>query len=691
MIKFRARQLLKTELDEQRLLAARALQAFVGIAILLLLLAARFAWLQIFAHEQFAAKSDENRVRQKPIVPTRGLIFDRNGVLLAENRLAYRLELIPEQAGDVQKTYAELAKLVVLDEEANEDFAKSLRQYRKFEGVPVKLRLNDEELANLNVAMYRLPGVEIVPYFVRHYPSKALAAHVVGYVGRLDERDLERLAEAEDRTQMPVLRNYSGTTHIGKTGIESRYEDILHGTVGYERIEVNASGRTVRVLKRVPAVPGKNLYLSLDIRLQGEAFAAFGEQSGAAVAIDPSNGQVLAMVSKPSFDPNLYVNGISRKDYAALMQDPARPTFHRALSGTYPPGSTFKPFIGMAGLELGLRTAQDSVLSTGIFYLPGAKRGYRDWKAGGHGVVNLHEAMAQSVNTYFYKLALELGIDQLHDYVAQFGLGSVTGIDINGEATGLVPTKAWKAKVSKMPWFPGETVVCGIGQGQMSVTPVQLAVASATLASGGVRYPPHLLLATQEQLEKPIIPVPFPPINTTPFIRNPGNVETMRSAMVAVLHGPTGTARAVGNGLPFQIAGKTGTAQQISANAPRDAQGQVDPRYKNQALFVGFAPAEAPKLAVGLIVEQGGSGAHAAAPVGRAIFEAFLTPVAARARVNQAQAQVPPTQAADNEELPIDELEVPVTDVPVPEAPTSPASEPRANPLPEPTTESESQ
>ena len=660
---------LKAEADERRLLTARTLQAFAVITLLMIILVARFAWLQIFAHEQFAAQSLENSIRQIPIAPPRGLIFDRNGVLLAENRLTYRLELIPEQTKSVETTWQALSQIIALDAELKEDFERVRLQHRKFQNVLIKPRLTEDELARVSVALYRFPGVKIVPYLSRYYPLGNATAHIVGYVGRIDEKDLARVD--------PI--NYAATTHIGKIGIESRYEDILHGEVGYERVEVNAAGRTVRELTRVrkAPVPGKNIYLSIDIRLQIAAAAAFGTQTGAAVAIDPANGEVLAMVSLPSFDPNLYVNGISKTAYQTLILDPARPTFHRALSGSYPPGSTFKPFVAMAGLELGLRTPNDTVFSTGIFYLPGAKRGYRDWKVGGHGVINLREAMAQSVNTYFYKLALDIGIDRLHDYAARFSFGAPTGIDLNGESAGLMPSKAWKKSVSKLPWFPGETVVAGIGQGQVSVTPVQLAVAGATLAAGGIRRRPHLLLATQANISGPIIAAQTKPIDVSSFITNPANLVAVRDAMIAVLHGPTGTARAVGNGAPFIMAGKTGTAQQISANAPRDANGQVDPRFKNQALFVGFAPAMAPTIAVGLIVEQGGSGAHAAAPVGRAIFEAFLPKIsgAPAASAQPADTAAPANtnatspQLIEDEELPIDELEVVVPDNSAPPTP----------------------
>ncbi len=653
-MKFRTGRALKGEADERRLLAARALQAFFVITLLIIALTSRFAWLQIFAHEQFAAQSLDNSIRQIPIAPPRGLIFDRNGVLLAENRLAYRLELIPEQTTGVAQTWMNLSQIIALDDELKADFERARIQHRKFQNVLIKPRLSDEELARLSVAMYRFPGVKIVPFLSRYYPLGAATAHIIGYVGRLDEKDLSRVD--------PI--NYAASTHIGKVGIESRYEDLLHGQVGYERVEVNAAGRTVRELLSVRKAPvaGKNLYLSIDIRLQIAAAAAFGTQTGAAVAIDPKNGEVLAMVSVPSFDPNLYVNGISKTAYQALITDPARPTFHRALSGSYPPGSTFKPFVAMAGLELGFRSPQDTVVSRGIFYLPGAKRGYRDWKPGGHGVINLKEAMAQSVNTYFYTLALEMGIDTLHDYVVRFGFGSPTGIDLNGEAAGLIPSKAWKKTVSKMPWFPGETVVAGIGQGQVSVTPVQLAVAGATLAAGGIRRQPHLLLATQAQMQGPIVAAERETDGAS-FIHDPAHLIAVRDAMIAVLHGPTGTARAVGNGAGFIIAGKTGTAQQISATAPRDAHGQVDARYKNQALFVGYAPAMAPIIAVGLIVEQGGSGAHAAAPVGRAIFTAFLP---------KTDVPPPPANAASDfnsdEELPLDPIEVELPDAPPVEA-----------------------
>jgi len=618
----RTQNRLKNEADEQSLFTARALQALLVVAVCLVLLLLRFAWLQVIAHEEYTAKSESNRIRMRAIAPPRGLIFDRNGLLLAENQLAYRLELVPEQArkieGGIDAIWERLSQIVALDEDARGDFEKSRKQHRHFEGVPIKLRLSEEEVARINVALFRLPGILISPYLTRQYPYGPEFAHVLGYVGRISVDDLQRLD----------VKRYEGTSYIGKTGIEAYYEPILHGIPGYERVEVDAAGRTVRVLKRVLPKAGKNLVLSVDADLQRAVMLAYGEQTGAAVAIDPDNGSVLAFVSMPSFDPNLFVNGISQRNYRALLDNPLQPTFNRALNGTYPPGSTFKPFMAMAGLELGLRTPESTVYSSGTFYLQGDKRGYRDWRAGGHGVVNLHESMAQSVNTYFYQLAFELGIDRMHDYMQQFGLGSRTGLDLLGESSGLMPNRAWKQRVKKQAWFPGETVVCGIGQGQISVTLVQLAHASAVLAAAGVSYKPSLLLAIEDPVTGLRESALKPPVAAS-FIKNVNNVISVHDSMKAVLHGPTGTARAVGAGSAYWMAGKTGTAQQV-AIARRPVAGAASSRFKNQALFVGFAPAElAPgstqaRIAVGLVVEQGGSGAHAAAPVARAIFDSYL-------------------------------------------------------------------
>ncbi len=674
---FRHQNRLKNDADEQSLFAARALQALLVVAICLSLLLARFGWLQVFAHDEYTAKSENNRIRMRALAPPRGLIFDRNGLLLAENQLAYRLEMVPEQArkmeGGIDALWQRLSQIVALDEDARVDFEKSRTQHRHFEGVPVKLRLSEEEVARINVALFRLPGVQITPYLTRRYLYGPEFAHVLGYVGRISVEDLQELD----------AKRYEGTSYRGKSGIEAFYEHVLHGEPGYERVEVDAAGRTVRVLKRVLPKAGKNLVLSIDAALQRAVIQAYGVQTGAAVAIDPDNGAVLAFVSLPSFDPNLFVNGISQRNYQALLADPLRPTFNRALNGVYPPGSTFKPFMAMAGLELGLRTPESTVNSRGIFYLQGDKRGFRDWRAGGHGVVNLQEAMAQSVNTYFYQLAFELGIDRMHDYIQQFGLGTPTGLDLLGESTGLLPNKAWKLRVKKQPWYPGETVVCGIGQGQISVTITQLAHAGAALAAAGVRYTPSLLLAIEDPATAARVSALKPASNAS-FISNLSNVTSVQSSMQAVLHGPTGTARAVGNNSQYWMAGKTGTAQQV-ATVRQAVAGATVSRFKNQALFVGFAPAgraldsttksKQQRIAVGLVVEQGGSGAHAAAPVARAIFDSYLIdgkrllPESARTSF---VATTPPPPALIDPDAALEQLELESLSVPT----VSPASPP---------------
>lgn len=595
---------------EAALFRRRALAGFAIIACCLAVLLARFYWLQVLQHDEFSARSDANRIKIRPLPPARGLIYDRNGVVLADNVPQYRLELTPEQAGDVADTLARLQRVIALSPEDIERFNEVRRLKRRFDGVPVRLQLSEAEVAHFAVHRHQFPGVEVVPYLTRSYPQKELLSHVVGYVGRIDEGDRERLDPAR----------YAGFSHIGKTGIERQYEDVLLGEPGYEQVETDAQGRALRVLHRVPPKQGRHVRLTIDARLQEAAVAAFDGRPGAAVAIDPRNGEVLALVSLPGFDPNLFVNGISRRDYKALLDASYRPLFNRALQGGYEPGSTVKPFLGLAGLELGLRTPEWTILSTGKFRLEGASHVWHDWKVGGHGRVDLREAIAQSVNIYFYQLAVDLGIDRMGEYMTKFGFGRPTGIDLQGEASGLIPSREWKQRVHRKPWYPGETVIAGIGQGYWIATPLQLASALATLAQGGVRHTPHLLLATQPPLETP------PAHEVVPtFVKNPGNLDVVREGMVAVMHGPTGTARAHGAGARYAIAGKSGTAQRYT----RKDGGEYDEKrvaehLRHQALFVAFAPAEAPRIAVALVVEHGSSGSKAAAPVARAILDAYL-------------------------------------------------------------------
>lgn len=506
------RRSIKDPRGESLLFRRRALAGFVLIVLCLCLLLSRFVFLQVMHHDEFVTRSQANRVKPRAIPPARGLIYDRNGVLLADNVPAFRLEVVPEQIKNMPAMLAELGKVVPLDPDDLDAFRKQLKQSRRFENVPLKMRLTEDEIDRFAVNRWRFPGVDVVPYLTRRYPLGGLFAHVVGYVGRIDAEDLDRLD--------PV--RYKGTSHVGRSGIERSYENVLHGTPGYELLEVNADGRTQRVLETHAPTPGRNLYLSIDVRLQKAAESAFAGRPGAAVAIDPRNGQVLAMVSVPTFDPNLFVNGISQADYSALTGDPDKPLYNRALRGVYPPGSTVKPLVGLAGLETGMRTPQDTVVSTGVFYIPGQQRGYRDDQRGGVGRVDLVGAIEQSVNTYFYKLALDMGIDRFSEYMGKFGFGRPTGIDLIGESSGVLPSREWKAANFRQPWYPGETVIAGIGQGFWAVTPLQLSHAIATFAGHGVPYTPRLAMATQDGVSAQPQPLANPPSGPS-VIRKPAD------------------------------------------------------------------------------------------------------------------------------------------------------------------------
>ncbi|MDQ2972813.1 MAG: penicillin-binding protein 2, partial [Pseudomonadota bacterium] len=456
----------------------------------------------------------------------------------------------------------------------------------------------------------------VTPYLTRNYPLGADFAHVVGYVGRIDDKDAARLDA--DR--------YAGTTHIGKSGIERFYEARLHGTPGYELVEVNVDQRPQRVLERVAPTPGENLYLTIDTKLQKATIAAFDGRPGAAVAIDPRNGEVLAMVTVPSFDPNLFVNGISRDDYSTLLENPDKPLLDRALRGGYPPGSTIKPFMGLAGLELGIRKPQDTVLSTGEFHIPGQARGYRDDVRGGSGVVNLVQAITQSVNTYFYSLALQMGIDRMDAFLSKFGFGSETGIDLPAESDGVLPSPEWKRKTFNTPWYVGETVIAGIGQGYWVVTPLQLAHAVAVLAEAGLPHAPHLLRATRAALNAPVVTVNYPDPPAS-LIHNPANFEAVRAGMIGAVNDPRGTAYKLGEGFPFVIAGKTGTAERFSrtSEAWTTTKNKVILAARHRALFECFTPAEAPRIAVVVVLEAGAWGGSDAAPIARKMLNAWLT------------------------------------------------------------------
>jgi penicillin-binding protein 2 len=606
---------IKDGAEEQRRFNRRAAESFVLVLLASLLLVARYVYLQVVSHDEFTARSRNNQVKVIPVAPNRGLIYDRRGRPLAENRPAFRLQIIPEKTGDLDDTFERLADLVSLPEDARERFETNRRRYRSFDGIPVKFGLTESEVARLAVNQHLLSGVEVVSYLARYYPQGDLLTHVLGYVSRLDEDDLQSIDASE----------YRGTTHIGKSGIEQFYESDLHGSVGLEKVETNVQGRVLKVLDRQGPIHGEDLILSLDLNVQRAAWDALGDRAGAVFAVDPRDGSVIAMVSKPAFNPNLFVQGISASDYAEILADPSRPLFNRALQGGYEPGSTFKPFIGLGGLELGVIDRGQRVFSNGYYYLPGLDRPFRDWKKGGHGWVDIGGALEQSVNTYFYSLAYRMGIDRMHDYLEQFGFGSPTGIDLNGENSGILPSRDWKRGQFGEPWYPGETVIAGIGQGFNVITPVQLSVALAALANGGTVYAPRLLLAGKPAGNEEVRVNQAAVIQQVP-VADLENWMAVRDGMRRVVHGERGTARAIRPVGGYQVAGKSGTAQVVA----QDEEDEVDPdelafHLRHHALFMAYAPFDNPIIAVAAIVEHGGGGSREAAPVAMAVVESWLS------------------------------------------------------------------
>lgn len=599
---------IKDIVGESNQFRARALVGMVVMVLAIGAVAARFFYLQVIQHDEFVARADANRIKVQAIAPTRGLIVDRNGVVLADNRSSYRLQITREEALDVPATLRRLQQVVALSEEEIAAFNRLSSATRRFLPVPLKFDLSELQMAQFALDRHRFPGVDIVPYEVRRYPLGAEMAHVLGYVGRIDERDLARLDSGE----------YAGSSHVGKLGLEAHYENLLHGKVGFNRVEVNAQGRTLRVLERQPPQHGAQLKLSIDVQLQREAIRAFGDTTGALVAIDPRTGEVLCLVSVPGYDPNPFVNGISSKAYAKLIEAPTRPLFNRALRGVYEPGSTIKPFIGLGGLEMGLRSADYTIYSSGVFRLPGRPERYRDWKRTGHGRVDLTQALAQSVNTYFYQLAFDMGIDRIHSYLAQFGFGAVTDVDVGNEVTGLLPSREWKLAARKQPWFPGETVITGIGQGFFTTTPMQLAAATAVLAAGGIKRQPHVLQQIDETRYSP-------PAQALQLVRDPANLALVVHGMEAVVHDRNGTSRALSVGTDYLIAAKSGTAQVYTrkANTEYDEKSTAL-KLRNNALFIAFAPADAPTIALAVIVEHGNSGSKAAAPIAKQVLDFYL-------------------------------------------------------------------
>ncbi|MEP6939151.1 MAG: penicillin-binding protein 2 [Rudaea sp.] len=612
MARFTRSQLMRNIRHEADVFRTRAVVGFVLIILCLGALIARFVFLQVSHHDEFSAKSEANRISTRGIAPSRGLIYDRNGVLLAENSAAFRLEVVPEGIRNFNAMLADLGSVIAISDDDITRFNTARRNKKPFESVPLRLKLSEAEIAHFSINRWRFPGVDIRPYLTRSYPLGETVTPVVGYVSRIDANELAKLDE----------NLYSGTTHIGKTGIERFYEDELHGTPGYERVEVNADRRQIgEPIERVAPTPGKNLYLSLDTRLQRVAEVAFSGRAGAAVALDPRTGEVFALVSVPSFDGNLFVNGISQIDYARLINDPARPLLNRAIAGAFLPGSTMKPYVGAAGLELGIRKPTDTVVSTGEFHIPGQERGYRDDFPAG--AVNMATAITESVNTYFYSLALDMGIDRFSDFLGRFGFGEKTGIDLSGEGVGVLPSREWKRATQDKAWYPGETVIAGIGQGAWVVTPIQLGTALATIAAKGERRQPYLLRALQSGLNQPPQPAP-PRLPRGSIFHNPLTWPTIEQGMVGVVNSPGGTARGIGDAFPYVIAGKTGTAERFSRTDETWTSIATSSADRHQVAFEAFAPADNPRIAVVVALEAGHSGASDAAPIARKILDGWL-------------------------------------------------------------------
>lgn len=602
---------LELERFRGRLKWAAAFAVLLALALL-----GRLFFMQVMRYDHYRAQAEANRITLLPSPPGRGLMLDRKGAVLAENYSAYTVELTVSKVGDLEKTLTDIGKLIAITPKDIRRFRKLLDESRQFETIPLKNRLSDEEVAILAANRYRLPGVEVKARLFRNYPAGEGLSHVMGYIGRMNDQDLQTLKDSGR------LVNYKGSVHIGKTGLEQSYESTLHGRTGFDQMETDASGRAVRLLARVPPVSGHDLLLNLDKGLQAVAEHAFGAYRGALVALDPNNGAVLAMVSKPGFDGNLFVDGIDPLSWKELNDSPDRPMVNRAMNGIYPPGSTIKPFMAMAALETGVRKATDTIFDPGYYSIPGSSHRYRDWRKEGHGVVDLHKSIVQSCDSYYYRLAADMGIDRMHDYLSRFGFGSKTGIDLEGESAGLLPSRDWKERRWHKPWLIGETVIAGIGQGYQLVTPLQLAAAVSMLANGGTYYAPQLVRAVRDPLTRQETVIAPRILRRVNF--QPEHLQEIRAAMADVLK-PGGTAVGAGAGAEYQIAGKTGTAQVFSMkHYERYDARRVSQRLRDHALFVAFAPADKPRIALAVLVENGGHGGSTAAPIARKVFDYYL-------------------------------------------------------------------
>lgn len=609
-----SRSTLKNYWVEAHLFTRRVLIACFFAGILLLILIGRLAYLQIVQHETYTTLSDENQLTLIPIDPNRGLIYDRNGILLADNVPTLSLDVAPEKTPNFKKLLKELEPIIDISPEDLKQFNKALKQQRSADGVPLKLNLTEEEVARFYLNQYKFPGFHITGRLMRHYPLADTTVSALGYVSRMNEEELSRM----DPT------NYAATNYVGKIGVEKHYEDLLHGQVGYQQIETDANGHVVRVLKQTPPRAGANLYLSLDSKLQKAAEDALGEDQGAVVAIEPSTGQVLAFVSNPRYDPNIFVRGVTVPEYKALQEDPERPLYNRPLRGLYPPGSTIKPSLAVQILDKNVASPSTTISDPGWFRLPNVSRPFKDWKKGGHGIVNLHKAIVESCDVYFYTMAARMGINRLHDIEDRFGLGHPTGLDVSEELAGVAPSPAWKRKALGQGWYMGDTVNAGIGQGYTLVTPLQMAADVAAIANRGVRYQPRFV----EKVQQPdgTIVKPSPVALTPVVLEDSDSWDLVINAMHDVVNDPRGTAHygIGGDKLAYTAAGKTGTAQVFRPKSyGEEDKASIPKKYRSHAWFIAFAPVETPKIALAVLVENH---PHQGPVVARKVLDYYLLP-----------------------------------------------------------------
>ena len=615
----RRRSQIRDYTAEAKLFTRRAIVAFISILALVGVLLGNLYYIQVEQYQDYKTRSNDNRIKIVPIAPNRGLIYDRNGKLLASNRPVFNLEITPEKVADIDQTIAGLRKIVPISDEQVETFKKERLQTRRFSSVPLLTQLSEQDVAKISVHQYKFPGVEVTAVLKRYYPYGSALTHVLGYVSRINDRDIRRLTE-EDK-----ISNYQATHDIGKIGIERFYENTLHGTSGYQEVEVNSRGRVIRTLKYVPPIPGKDLVLNLDIDLQQYAFKLMDKRRGSIIILDPKDNGVLAMISSPSYDPNAFVHGISSKAYNKLLNDPDRPLVNRATLGIYPPASTVKPLIAVAALTEGVITPETTRNDPGIWYIPNARshKGYRDWSRWGHGVVDVKKALEESVDTFFYQVAFDLGIDRLSKWMNKFGYGELTGIDLHEESSANMPTREWKRARHRTQWYQGDTIPVGIGQGYWTATPMQIAKALSVLVSHGKVRAPHLLRATIDKTAPSAKPV-LSPIKTYPSIT--GVKESYwnlaEEGMHLVATGHRGTARRSFYGAKYEAAVKSGTAQVYGLKEGEKYNADdIAEHLRDHALLMGFAPLDDPKVIVSMVLENAGGGSGVGGPIARQIFD----------------------------------------------------------------------